>query len=113
MPRGLRPEKPHEGFPLFAHRNGQWAKKVAGVMRYFGMWSDHDGALHQLQQGLTPKSRVAERTDVATMQHLCNHFLQSQDEKVQRGEVSIRSFADYMAVGHIMVEYFGEKKSCC
>ena len=117
MSRGLRPEKPYEGFPLFAHRNGQWAKKVAGVMRYFGMWADPDGALGrylaergELQQGLTPKSRVVERTDVATVQYLCNHFLQSQDDKVKRGEVSIRSFADYMPVCRLMVEYFGENK---
>ena len=34
--RNLRPRKPHRHFPLFAHRNGQWAKKIRQKIHYFG-----------------------------------------------------------------------------
>ena len=41
------PCKPSPDFPLFAHSNGQWAKKVKGRMRYFGPWDDPQAALER------------------------------------------------------------------
>lgn len=117
MPRGQRPEKPYEGYPLFAHRNGRWAKKIAGVMRYFGMWEDHQSALarylserEDLLAGVTPRARVREQENVASVQYLCNHFLQTQENRSHRGEISTRTFGDYLRVGKLMVEFFGENK---
>ena len=39
-----RPPKPTPDFPLFAHGNGQWAKKIKGNLRYYGPWADPDAA---------------------------------------------------------------------
>jgi hypothetical protein len=39
------PAKPHPDFPLYAHKSGQWAKKVRGRAHYFGPWADSDAAL--------------------------------------------------------------------
>ncbi len=42
------PSKPSPDFPLSAHRNGQWAKKIGGrngKTFYFGPWDDPEGAL--------------------------------------------------------------------
>jgi integrase len=40
-----RPPKPTPDFPLFAHGNGQWAKKANGKLRYFGPWANPEAAL--------------------------------------------------------------------
>ena len=36
IPKDERPDKPYKDYPLYAHRNGQWGKKVLGATRYFG-----------------------------------------------------------------------------
>ena len=38
-----RPEKPFDGFPLYAHPSGNWAKKIRGKFHYFGRW----GRIHK------------------------------------------------------------------
>ena len=45
--RSVKPGKSYDGFPLFAHATGQWAKKIRGRLVYFGQWSDPDVALRK------------------------------------------------------------------
>lgn len=40
-----RPPKPTRDFPLFAHSNAPWAKKIKGRPRPYGPWADPDAAL--------------------------------------------------------------------
>jgi hypothetical protein len=56
-----KPEKPFPEFPLFAHSNGQWAKKIKGRVYYFGPWSDYEKALRQFNDYLL-KSMECKRT---------------------------------------------------
>ena len=45
-----KPEKPYQGFPMFAHPSGQWAKKINRKLFYFGVWADPDAALTRLNR---------------------------------------------------------------
>ena len=40
-----RPVKPYPEFPLFAHNNGQWCRKIRGKLYSFGRWEDPTSAL--------------------------------------------------------------------
>lgn len=55
-----KPEKPYPDYPLTAHSAGYWCKKIKGKTRYFGPWSDPDGALANynsfLATGVNPRS---------------------------------------------------------
>lgn len=39
------PRKPYPSFPLRAHQNGQWCKKIKGRFRLHGTWDDPKAAL--------------------------------------------------------------------
>ena len=57
-----KPRKPYAEFQLFAHQNGQWAKKIKGKQWFFGVCSDPDAALakyldqvDEIQAGRDPR----------------------------------------------------------
>src|SRR5436190_929006 len=63
MVTNVKPEKP-AGFPLFAHNNGQWAKKIDGKMYYFGPWHDPEAALAKYQEQVSQtKKRRAKKAE--------------------------------------------------
>ena len=45
-----KPDKPYQGFPMFAHPSGQWAKKINRKLAYFGVWADPEAALERLNR---------------------------------------------------------------
>ena len=110
-PAGSKPEKPTPDFPLFAHQNGQWAKKIRGKLYYFGKWADPDGAViaynrdrDDLLAGRVPQSRTA---GGLTVDELVNRFLYYKDQSTQTGELSMRSFSDYRRTCAAIKKHFG------
>jgi len=53
---GLQQSKPSPNFPLFRHRNGQWAKKINKKLVYFG--TDPQAALKAFERHLAGKPKL-------------------------------------------------------
>jgi integrase len=90
--------KPYDDFPLTAHKNGQWCKKVRGTVRYFGPVADWKAALEKyldqrddLQAGRKPRSK----TGGVTLADVLNRFLYSKKLLRDSGELAPRSYGDY------------------
>ena len=101
MPKSTRPTRPYKDFPLFPHKNGQWAKKVRGKFHYFGVWDDPDAAIDgwlrdkdALLAGRTPRTTPADGVSLADV---CNHFLAHKDAMLTAGEIAPRTFQRYHA----------------
>lgn len=105
MPRSAqktrKPQKPYPSYPLTAHNNGQWCKKIRGKVYFFGVWATPDAALDEylrvaadLHAGRQPRTETIS-PDQVTVKELCNHYLTHQLRKVETGEVNPRSFEDY------------------
>ena len=95
-----KPAKPYKDFPLFPHATKRWAKKIKGKLVYFGPWDDPEGALKKyraerddLHAGRVPKARSKEKT----ISELLNQFLTTKKNRLESGELTPRSFADYKA----------------
>jgi integrase len=111
-----KPSKPYPTFPLTAHNNGQWCKKIRGKIYFFGVWQEPQIAhqnylrvaedLHagrQLERILSP--------DQMTVKDICNHYLTYQLHKVDAGEISARTFDDYRRVANSFVRFIGPSKA--
>lgn len=93
-----KPNKPFPSFPLTAHPNGQWCKKILGKLHFFGVWADPDAAhwnylriAEDLHAGRDP-SPAAEGE--FTVKELGNQFLAYQMQRVETGQIGGRWFED-------------------
>lgn len=105
------PKKPDPLFPLFAHQNGQWAKKIRGKLEYFGVWEDPEAARDKyladnqyLQAGQTPPS---EQTTLASLlDAYCDHKERLRDAE----EITPDTYDDYFAVCKVIAETLGKHR---
>ncbi len=79
-----RPTKPYPEFPLFAHNNGQWCRKINGKLYSFGSWDDPSAALKKhndeyayWKEGISPP----ESFDGWRVGDLVNEFLGVQEDR--------------------------------
>ncbi len=111
-----KPSKPYAEFPLTAHQNGQWCKKIKGKVWFFGVWTEPDTALRkyldevdEIQAGRDPRKTVVVRLSSTelTVSDLCNMFLERQEARVTSGEMTSRHFGDCLKSCRRIVKHFG------
>ena len=80
-----KPSKPTPDFPLFAHNNGQWAKKVKGKLRYFGPWNNPEAAL-QSYLATTPQVSAGCQQEVSDQETVskAKRKVKSRQEKPKK-----------------------------
>jgi len=112
MPATAKPAKPRKDYPLTAHANGQWCKKIRGKVHFFGRWADPEAALAKylderddLQAGRTPR-RLSSGSK-ATTADIVNLFLDRCRQRVESGQLAGITFQDYLAIGKDIVEHLG------
>lgn len=112
-----KPAKPYPEYPLFAHQNGQWAKKIKGKTWFFGVWSDPQAALtkyldeiDEIQAGRDPRRTGVVRvsSDELSVYDMCNLFLERQQARVNSGEITARHFSDCLKSCRRLTTHLGK-----
>ncbi len=128
--RPEKPGKPYPSYPLFAHGNGYWAKKIQGKLRYFGRW-DQDGGPHanealeafkqfeaeQADAGLAEPATATVATPIAetklvksgrlTLSDGLNVFLSRCRSQVETGLMAPSTRREYKSTAKFLVRHFG------
>lgn len=114
-PKGKRtkpakPAKPYPDFPLTAHANGQWCKKVRGKVHFFGVWSDPDAALAKYldERDDLQAGRVPQRASGSlTVGDMANLYLEDQLQRAEAGEIRFRTWRERRDIGRQMIDLLG------
>ncbi len=106
-----KPKKSYAEFPLTAHANRQWCKKIRGKVHFFGVWADPDAALQKylderddLQAGRIPRRLSATTLTVGDMVNL---WLKRCDDLRVAGERKSVTLNEDIRIGRQIVEHFG------
>ncbi len=117
LTRQKKPRKPYPSFPLTAHNNGQWCKKIRGKVHFFGVWADFQAALDRylqvaadLHAGRRPPDTLS--ADGVTVKGVCNQFLTHQQGRIEGREIAaywfdacrrtVEDFARFVGPGRIV-----------
>jgi integrase len=113
----MKPKKPYDTFPLTPHNNGRFAKKIAGVMYYFGHWkvrgknlpyekawkaalAEYEAAEPAIRAGETPSDEVL-------LRELCDAFIAHKT-----GRVKPLTLAAYTSTCYAICDFFGRDTKC-
>jgi integrase len=116
MAKSTTSKKPRTDFPLFKHQSGRWCKKVRGKFCYFGKIADDEKGEAALEKWLDQKDELlAGRTprvtgDGLTMRDLCNQFRSHKEQQVQCGEITHRTYKDYVGATDRLIAFFGRTR---
>jgi integrase len=113
--KGQKPAKPSRLFPLFSHRNGQWAAKIRGRLWYFGCWDDPTGAERRFREQVDDIRAGREvqprRSGQFSVRDLVNVFLDSRRRAMDCGELTKHTWRDYFRACGRMVSAFGKTRA--
>ncbi len=114
--RRTKPAKPSKTFPLTAHNNGQWCKKIRGKIHFFGVWEDPQAALNNylcvaadLHAGRQPR-QTSLSPDAITVKHVCNHYLTYQQKRVELSEITPQWFDDCRRTTEDFAKFIGSNR---
>jgi integrase len=108
-----KPSKPSPDFRLFPDAAGVWAKKIRGQLRYFGPWSDPQGALEKYnaeKEALHAGRKPRPDPDAATVKDVANSFLKGKRALLDAGELSPHTFANYKVATDALIVHFGRSR---
>lgn len=108
-----KPAKPYDGFPLFAHNNGCWAKKIRGKLHYFGTWDDPDAALAKYlaeKDALHAGRKPRPDPEALTVKDVVNVFLDHKEALVESGELAKRTWGSYKDATDQLMKHFGGRR---
>jgi integrase len=113
--RKRKPPKPRRDFPLQAHANGSWAKRINGKLYYFGPWSDpvaaeqkYHASVDDIRAGRRPNAREAGTPpNLLTLVELCDRFMAFKADALGTGDIGERTFADYFRTCELLIKFLG------
>lgn len=97
--------KPRKAFPLWPHPNGQWAKRIEGEIRYFGVWDQPEEALAEYHKHLLSQ-QDSPRLGPLTLGDMVNFFLDEKKQAIPH-EMAQCTWNDYARVGKEMIKVLG------
>lgn len=122
-----KPDAPYDGFPLYAHASGRWAKKVNKKTRFYGRWGtmvagmivwadDIDATARKAKAEFDrcwmyhSQGREAPPTDAGeyvTLEDLANKYLEFKENRVGK-ELSLYTFTECHRTCEMLIEHFGK-----
>ncbi|MBX3433688.1 MAG: hypothetical protein KF847_10240 [Pirellulales bacterium] len=107
MKKGTPPKKPYEAYPLHAHKSGQWAKRIDGKVKYFGVWDDPAAALDRylaFRNGTTlaAPDTVGSRVDA---------FVADKKAQLATGDITPVTFSEYETACKVIEKHFGRSRA--
>src|SRR5262245_43195502 len=108
-----KPAKPYPDFPLTAHPAGYWCKKIRGKLHYFGPWADPDAALakyNEQKEALHAGKKPRPDREGVTVKDIANAFLNHKKTRLDVGELSVHTWADYKHVTDRVVAHLGKTR---
>lgn len=116
--KSSRPSKPRPDFPLFPHASGRWAKKVRGSFCYFGKVADDPRGERALQLWLDQKDdllagrKPRPKVDGSlTVENLLDAWMHAKRQRVDTGELSLRTWQGYKSLGTIVADALGRNRA--
>lgn len=107
--RKKKPKWPHKHVTsMYAHSNGQWAKRINGRIIYFGAWGDPDGALAVWRESEEWLYSTKGSPEV-TVDEIFNRWLGDQHSRVgaKKNAISTRTYQSYKETARYMLDKLG------
>ena len=127
-PKVTLPEKPYDGFELFPHQTGRWAKKIRGQIRFYGRWGRSVAGQIVMVDDVPASAREAKIEfdrcwpyhsegkeaptidEGLTVRELANRFIQQKRRDLQSDDLSGQCFEDYFRTCKLLVRFLGKQR---